>query len=96
MAGDIILFGLAGPVGYNTGNFIYQSLGGPWSIVDRYTPLTTRVRALREAFCFWKFCEVFSVCCVGRISEAAIGGPRSSFRVRLSSAGCSVAQKGAA
>ncbi len=64
--------------------------------VDRHTPLTTRVRALREAFCFWKFCEVFSVYCVGRISEAAIGGPRSSFRVRLSSVGCSVAQKGAA
>jgi hypothetical protein len=33
---------------------------------------------------------------VGRISEAAMGGPRSSLRVRRSSVGCSVAQKGAA
>ncbi len=29
-------------------------------------------------------------------SEAAMGGPRSSFRVRRRSVGCSVAQKGAA
>ncbi len=33
---------------------------------------------------------------VGRISEAAMGGPRSSFRVRRSSVVCSVAQKGTA
>jgi hypothetical protein len=38
MAGDIILFGLAGPVGYNTGNFIYQSLSGPWSSGQIYAP----------------------------------------------------------
>jgi hypothetical protein len=36
MAGNIILFGLAGSVGYNTGNFIYQSLGGPWSSGEIY------------------------------------------------------------
>jgi len=39
----------------------------------------------------------FSVYFVGRISEAAMGGPRSSFRGRRSSVGgCSLAQKGAA
>ncbi len=35
-AGDILLFSLAGPVGYYTGNIINQSLSGP---VERYTPL---------------------------------------------------------
>ncbi len=47
---------------------------------------------------------VFSVYFVGRISEAAMGGPRNSFRARRSSVGgvqrgsvgCSVAQQGAA
>ncbi len=42
------------------------------------------------------FLEIFSVYFVGRISEAAMGGPHSSFRARRSSVGCSVAQKGAA
>ena len=49
----------------------------------------------REPFCFWKFLWVFSVYFVGRISEAAMGGPRSSFRARRSSEGggvCCVAQ----
>jgi hypothetical protein len=41
----------------------------------------------REPFCFWKFRGVFSVYFVGRNSEAAMGGPRSSFRARLSSEG---------
>ncbi len=39
---------------------------------------------------------VFSVYFVKRISEVPMGGPRSSFRVRRSSVGCSVVQKGAA
>jgi hypothetical protein len=49
MAGDIILFSLAGPVGYDTGNIIYQSLGGPWSSGKIYAP-GNPVRAFREAF----------------------------------------------
>ncbi len=48
--------------------------------------------------------SVISVYFVDRISEAAMGGPRSSIRVRHSSCsrvqrsseGCSIAQKGAA
>ncbi len=48
------------------------------------------------------FAGFFSVYFVGRISEATMGGPRSSFRARRSSVGggvqrssvgCSVAQK---
>jgi hypothetical protein len=39
---------------------------------------------------------VFSVYFVERISEAAMGGPRNSFRVRRRSVGCSVVKKGAA
>jgi hypothetical protein len=58
----------------------------------------------REPLCFWKFRGVFSVYYVGRISEAAMGGRRSSFRARRSSLGrvhrssvrCNVAQSGAA
>ncbi len=38
MAGDILLFGLAGPVGYYTGNNLDQSLGGPWSSGKIYAP----------------------------------------------------------
>jgi hypothetical protein len=44
--------------GKDTGNIIYQSLVGT---VKQYTPLAARVRAWREAFCFWTFCGVFSV-----------------------------------
>jgi hypothetical protein len=90
-AGDIIFFSLAGPVGNYTGNIINQSLSGP---VERHMPLATRVQALREAFCFWKFRRVFSVYFFGRISEAAMGVPRYSFKVRRSSVGCSIVQKG--
>jgi hypothetical protein len=43
---------------------------------------------------FLEIFKGFSVYFVGRISEAAMGGPRSSFSVRRSSVGCSVAQKG--
>jgi hypothetical protein len=51
----------------------------------------------REPFCFWKFRGVFSVYFAERISEAAMGGPRSSFRAsRSSEGGCSVAKGGAA
>jgi hypothetical protein len=39
---------------------------------------------------------VFSVYFVERISEAAMGGPRSSFRVRRRSVGRSVIKRGAA
>ncbi len=52
--------------------------------------------SLKRVFCVWKFHGIFSVYFVGRISEAAMGGPRSSFWVRRRSVGCSVAQKGAA
>jgi hypothetical protein len=38
MAGDIIFLSLAGPVGYYTGNIIYQSFGGPWSIGKIHVP----------------------------------------------------------
>ena len=45
-------------------NIIFQSLGGP---MERYTPLTARVRARREAFCFW------TIFYFGGCSDAAMG-----------------------
>jgi hypothetical protein len=80
--------------------YIWKSL---WSSEKIYAS-GSRVRAWREPFCFWKFRGVFSVYFVGRRSEAAMGGPRTSYRARRSSVGavqhssvgCSVAQKGAA
>jgi hypothetical protein len=37
--------------------------------VERYTPMSARVRARRETFCFWNFFFNF-----GGSSEAAMGG----------------------
>jgi hypothetical protein len=51
----------------------------------------------KRTILFLEISRGFSVYFVGRISEAAMGGPRSSFRGRRSSeGGCSLAQKGAA
>ena len=51
----------------------------------------------KRTILFLEISRGFSVYFVGRISEAAMGGPRSSFRGRRSSVGgCSLAQKGAA
>jgi hypothetical protein len=50
----------------------------------------------KSTILFVEMSRGFSVYFVGRISEAAMGGPRSSFRGRRSSVrGCSLAQKGA-
>ncbi len=47
----------------------------------------------KRTILFLEISRGFSVYFVGRISEAAIGGPRSSFRGRRSSVGgCSIAQ----
>ncbi len=70
-------------MGRGAGNIIYQSLFGP---VERYTPLAARVRAWRTIL-FLEISRVFSVYFVGRISIAAMGGPRSSFKARRSSVG---------
>jgi hypothetical protein len=65
-AGDIIFFCLAGPVGYFTGKII-NPLYYP---VKRYTP-GPEIGPDEKHF-------VFSVYFIGRISEAAMGGQRSS------------------
>jgi hypothetical protein len=108
MAGEIIFFSLAGPVGYHTGNIIYQSLGGPWSSGKIYAPgnpssgcpWLSRNNLRNVYFKGLKLTQknigVFSVYFVERISEAAMGGRRSSFGVQRSSEGYSIAQKGAA
>ncbi len=44
---------------------------------------------------FLEISRDFSVYFVGRISEAAMGGPSSSFRASRTSVGYSVARKGA-
>ncbi len=48
----------------------------------------------KRTILFLEIFKGFSVYFVGRISEAAMDGPRSSFIVRRSSVGCSAAQKG--
>ncbi len=54
-------------------------------------------RGGEKTILFLEISRGFSLYFVGRISEAAMGGPRSSFRGRRSSVGgCSFAQKGAA
>ncbi len=95
-------------MGYHTGSIIYQSLGDPWSSGKIYAPgnpssgcpWLSKNNLRNVYFKGFKFTKkniaVFSVYFVKRISEAPIGGPRSSFRVRRSSVGCSVVQKGAA
>ena len=58
---------------------ILSGLGGP---VERFTTLAARVRAKREAFCFW------TIFYFGGCSEAAMGGggARSApFGVAMSS-----------
>ncbi len=85
-------------MGRGAGNIIYQSLFGPIDL--RLWQPEFGPEKKREPLCFWKFRGVFSVYFVGRISEAAMGGPRSSFResssslgrVHHSSVGCSLAQ----
>jgi hypothetical protein len=64
-------------VGQGAGNIIFRKLGGP---VERYTPLVARVRARREAFCFW------TIFYFGGCSEAAMGGGARSapFGVAMS------------
>ncbi len=108
MAGDIKFFSLTGPVGYHTENIIYQSLGGPWSSRKIYAPGNPSSGCpwlsknnLRNVYfkglkLTKKTIGDFFVYFVERISEAAMGGPRSSLRVRRSSVGCSIVQKGAA
>ncbi len=71
-AGDIIFFSLAGPVGYFTGKII-NPLYYP---LERYTP-GPEIGPEEKHFVSGNF--VFSVYFIGRISEAAMGGPRSSF-----------------
>ncbi len=94
---------LQGCDGWGEGRgILYQSLFGP---VERYTPLAAEFGPEKKEnhFVSGNFAG-FSVYFVGRISEAAMSGPRSSFRgrrslvggVQRSSVGCSVAQKGAA
>ncbi len=99
MAGDIIFFrvpnSLQGCDGWGEGwgiLYIKTSLV-QWKDIRLWQP---EFGPEENHFCFWKFRGVFSIYFVGRNSEAAMGGPCSSFRARRSSVGCSVAQKGAA
>ncbi len=98
MAGEIIFLSLAGPVGYYTGNIIYQSFDGPWSSGKIYA-LGIPSSSLKRSILCLEISRGF-LCIFRRrdqvIREAAMGGPRSSFRVRRRPVGCSVAQKGAA
>jgi hypothetical protein len=91
-AGDIIFFSLADSVGYYTGNIIHKSRR-QWFSGKIYAPGNPS-SGLKRSILFMEILQGFSVYFVGRISEAAMGGPRSSFRVRHGSVGCSVAQKG--
>jgi hypothetical protein len=79
-------------MGQGAGNIIYQSLFGP---VERCTPSSGLKK--KRTILFLEISRGFSVYFVGRIGEAAMGGPLSSFRGRRSSVGgSSLAQKGAA
>ncbi len=86
-------------MGYYTGNIIYQSLDSPWSTGNPSSgcPWLSKNNLSNVYFKGLKLTKknigVFSVYFVEKISEAAMGGPRSSFRVRCSSVGCSVVQK---
>ncbi len=88
MAGDIILFGLNGPVGYYTDNIIDQSLGGPWSSGKIYAP-DNPSSGLKRSILFLEILRGF-LCILRRKDQRS--GPGSSFRVRRSSVGCSIAQ----
>ncbi len=92
-AGDIIFFSLAGPVGYYTGNIINQSVGG---LVKKIYAPGNPSSGLKRSILFLEILQGFSVYFIGRISEAAMGGPRSSFRVRRSSVGHTIAKQDAA
>ncbi len=94
MAGDIIFLGCRTVYkGAMDGarNIIYQSLFGP---VERYSLWQPEFGPEKKrTILFLEISRGFSVYFVGRISEAAMGGPHSSFRARRSSVGgCSLAQ----